>query len=106
MTTPSEPVRRGKREWTIVQWRRRFSALRNDGFTPEEAYELANWSLPLGGHVIRHMRQDRRTLLRTWRRAQLAEDEIDQLLERRYIDLGMKGQYIDEAWYVQKEAAA
>ncbi len=98
---------RGRRQdWTLNQWRVRFARLRAEEFTPEEAYAMANWLVKLDSFVLRHMRSDRRALLKQWRKEEMPEDEIAQALERRYIDLGVRGQYVDEEWYVQREGAA
>ena len=94
-----------RKEWTRTQFRNRVARLREDGFNPEEAWDIALWSHNLDHWVIRHMRQDRRKLMRNWLNAGLSEDEIRERLDRRYIDLGVKGQYEDEEWYVARVGA-
>jgi hypothetical protein len=97
--------RRRPRPWTPAQLQQRIRDLRADGFTPEEAFDLALWSHPLNHWVIENMRRDRRTLLINLQGQGLGLDDITERLERRYLDLGIEGQYENEEWYVSRVSA-
>ena len=96
--------RQGK--WTPSQLERRLKSLQRDGFTPEEAFDLASWNQNLTHRVIDGMRRDRKALVTSLRRQGLDQEAIDQRLRRRYIDLGISGQYENEEWYFSRVGAA
>ena len=90
------------RKWTTPQFQRRLESLMRDGFTPEEAFDLATWQQPLSHFVISGMRNARRRLVNQLTREGLSEAEVQERLTRRYIDLGIQGQYENEEWYVAR----
>ena len=94
-----------QREWSRGQFLRRVRLLRADGFTPEEAWDVALWGQNLSHWVIRHLRQDRKKLVANWQGIGMSEGEITERLNRRYIDMGVRGQFEDEEWYVQRVGA-
>ena len=94
-----------RKEWSRFQFRRRVTLLREDGFTPEEAWDMALWSHNLDHWVLRNVRSARRKLMANWRDQGLSDDEITARLTRRYIDLGIQGLYEDEEWYVARVGA-
>ena len=88
-----------RRKWTDFEFQRRMTSLQGDGFTPEEAFDMSSWNVPLSHFVIRNMRRDRRILRRSLvTRGQSDADIMDFLVER-YIDLGVRGKYENEDWY-------
>jgi hypothetical protein len=95
-----------EQKWTTAQFQRRLDSLIRDGFTPEEAFTLANWSVPLNHWVIERMRRARRSMMTRFRREGLGADEIQERLDERYLELGIRGQYEDEAWYFSRTGAA
>ena len=93
------------RKWTTRELNRRFDSLAGDGFTPEEAWDLALWNQTLNHWVIKRMRSDRRKQIREFRRQGLTEDDIEKRLTERYIELGIRGQFEDEEWYYERTGA-
>ncbi len=85
---------------------RRMNILIREGFTPEEAFDLANWKAGISHWTVRGLRRDRRALLANLRGQDLSEEEITAVLERRYVDLGIRGQFEQEDWYFNRVGAA
>ena len=95
-----------QKKWSDAQLLNRYHLLQRDGFTNEEAWDIASWSQNLTHWVIRGMRRDRRRLVANWKSQGMRQDEIDSRSERRYIDLGIPGLYEDEEWYVSRVPAS
>ncbi len=91
--------------WTREEFLNRVHRLRQQGFTPEESWDIAGWKHELSHWVISNLRRDRRVLIKSWRDDGMIEEEIDARLTQRYVALGVRGQYEDEEWYVARVGA-
>ena len=88
--------------WTNEEHRARFERLKTWGFLPDEAWRIAQWEVKLNHFIIRGLRRSRSKIIKEWKEQGLSDEEIAGMLWQRWIDLGLRGQYEEEDWYLAR----
>ena len=92
--------------WSDDEFSRRLDYLIAQGFTPEEAYEIAGWHQDFSNWMLKNLIEDRQTLMKNLKSRGLPQNDIDKELTARYLRLGIRGQYEEEDWYFDRKGAA